>query len=80
MSKKTKPLVFFTISTSIINDYLLKKIDTHASMKRLSASGRPRTACTADSVNVVAELVMSQENQTQTHRTIRQIAREFQSI
>ena len=33
--------------------YLLKKIDTQASVKRLSGSGRPRTAHTADNVDVV---------------------------
>ena len=46
-------------------DYLMKKIDTHAAVsavKRLSGSGRPRTACTADNVDVVEELVMSREN------------------
>ena len=44
-------------------DYLLKKIDIRASVKRLSGSGRPRTACTSDNVDVVEELVMSHENQ-----------------
>ena len=63
------------IWTSSGLDYLLK-IDTYASVKRLSGSGRPRTACTADNVDVVEELVMSRENLPQTHRTIRQIARE----
>ena len=41
----------------------MKKIDTHAAVTRLSRSGRPRTACTEDSVDVVEELVMSRENQ-----------------
>ena len=45
-------------------DYLMKKIDTNAAVTRLSGSGRPRTGCTADNVNVVEELVMSQENQS----------------
>ena len=39
-------------------DYLMKKIDTHAAVKRVSGSGRPRTACTADNVDVVEEVVM----------------------
>ena len=47
-------------------DYLMKKIDAHAAVKRLSGSGRPRTACTAD--NVVQELVRSSGKSTQTHR------------
>ena len=51
-------------------DYLLKKIDTPASMKRLSGSGRLSTACTADNVDVVEELVMRLENQPQTRRII----------
>ena len=57
-------------------DYLLKKIDTQAAVTRFSGSGHPRTACTSDNVDVVKELVMSHENQPQTHRTIRHIARE----
>ena len=36
-------------------EYLLKKIDTHASLKLLSGSGRLRTACTAGNVVVVEE-------------------------
>ena len=36
-------------------------------MKRLTGSRRPRTACTADNVDVVEELVMRLENQAQTH-------------
>ena len=44
-------------------DYLIIKIDTHAAVKRLSGSGRPRKACTADNVDVVQELVMSRKNQ-----------------
>ena len=46
------------------------KIDTHAAVKRLAGRGRPRTACTADNVDVVQELVMSRGKSTQTHRTI----------
>ena len=49
-------------------DYLLKNIDT--SVKRLTGSRRLRTACTADNVDGVEELVMRLENQPQTHRTI----------
>ena len=45
------------------SDYLMKKIDTHAAVKGLSGSGRSCTACTADNVDVVEELVMSRENQ-----------------
>ena len=59
-------------------DYLMKKIDVHAAVKRLSRSGRPRTACTAYNVDDVEELVMSREKSTQTHRTILSI--NFNSI
>ena len=44
-------------------DYLLKTIDTHAAVTRLSGSDRPRTARTADNVDVVEELVMDRETQ-----------------
>ena len=59
-------------------DYLPKKIDAHAAVKRLSGSGRPRGECAADGVDVVEELVMNQENQSQTRRTILSI--NFNSI
>ena len=59
-------------------DYLMKKIDAHAAVKRLAGSGRPRTACTAENVDVVEELVTSREKSTQTHRTILSI--NFNSI
>ena len=45
--------------TRSVLDYLMKKIDTHASVKRLSGRGRPSTACTADNVDVMEEFVMS---------------------
>ena len=50
----------------------MTKIDTYAAVsavKRLSGSGRSRTAYTADNVDV-EELVMSRGKSTQTHRTI----------
>ena len=59
-------------------DYLMKKIDTYAAVKRLSGSGRRHTACTADNVDVVEELVITRENQPQTHRIILSI--NFNSI
>ena len=59
-------------------DYMLKKIDTHALVKRLSGSGYHHTACTADNFDIVEQLVISRENQPQTHRTILSI--NFNSI
>jgi len=44
--------------------------------QRLPGSGRPRTALTADKIEEVETLVLSQEDLPQTHRTQRQIARE----
>ena len=59
-------------------DYLLKKIDTHALVKRLSGSGCRHTACTADNVDVVEELVITRKNQPKTHRII--LSLNFNSI
>ena len=58
-------LTEFSYKNSISNglDYLLKKIDTRAAVTRLTGSGLPRTARTADNVDVVIEMVMSHENQ-----------------
>jgi len=55
---------------------LLKKIDTTGTVKRCSGSGRPRSVRTPVSIDSVEELVLSQEGHPQTHRTVRQIARE----
>ena len=57
---------------------LIRKIDDTATVERLSApgSGRPRTAHVADKIDEVDDLVPSQENAPNTHRTQRQIARQ----
>src|SRR6218665_3084255 len=55
---------------------IIRKIDRTGTSKRLSGSGRPRTALTADKIEEVETLVLSQEDFPQTHRTQRQIARE----
>src|SRR6218665_2276103 len=52
------------------------KIDRTGTLKRLSGSGRPRTARSAGKVEEVETLVLNQEDLPQTHRTQRQIARE----
>ena len=56
--KETEKINFLTefsnkIWTRSTLDYLLKKIDTHASVKRLTGNRRPRTTCTANNVGVV---------------------------
>ena len=43
----------------------------------LAGSGRPRTTRTAENVDVVGDLVQSQENQPQTHPSTRQISRKL---
>ena len=56
---------------------LIRKIDTTGSVLRRPGSGRTRTVRTDDNVEQVLELVLSQEDRPQTHRTQRQIAREI---
>ena len=57
---------------------LLKKLRETGTTDRKKGSGRPRSACTEDhNVSSVEELVLSQEGQPQTHRSIRQISREI---
>lgn len=56
---------------------LLKKIDETGTTKRREGSGRPRTARSVENINGVEDLVLSQEDRPQTHRTQREIAREL---
>ena len=55
---------------------LLRKIRATASVDRKPGSGRPRSVRTSENINTVHDLVLSQENAPQTHRTTRQIERE----
>src|SRR6218665_652192 len=55
---------------------IIRKIDRTGTSKRLSGSGRPRTARTANKIEEVETLVLSQKDLLQTNRTQRQIARE----
>jgi hypothetical protein len=57
-------------------DHLLQKIDRFGSIERQPGTGCVRTARNDDIVDPVADLVLSQEDRPQTHRTVRQIARE----
>lgn len=57
-------------------DKLLKKIDSTGTVQRKPGSGRQRTVRTDDNIQLVEELVLSQEDAPQTHRTQREIARE----
>ena len=55
-----------------VNDFLKRLKETGSTMQK-SDSGRPRTMV---NINAVNDLVLSQEDALQTHRTTRQIARE----
>src|SRR6218665_870083 len=57
-------------------DKIIRKIDRTGISKRLPVCGRPRTARTADNIEEVETLALSQKDLPQTHRTRRQIARE----
>jgi hypothetical protein len=57
-------------------DELIKKIDRFGSIQHRPGAGRPRSVRTDDNVDRVADLVQSQENRPQTHRTVRQISRD----
>jgi len=54
-----------------------KRLRTTGTIERAPGSGRPRTTRTAENVDAVGDLVQSQENQPQTHRSTRQISREL---
>jgi len=54
-----------------------KRLRTMGSIERAPGSERPRTTSTAENVDAVGDLVQSQKNQPQTHRSTRQISREL---
>lgn len=56
---------------------LIKKIDTTGTADRRSGSGRKRTIRTVDKIDDVEDLILSQDDKPQTHRTQRQISREL---
>jgi hypothetical protein len=55
---------------------LLKNITATGSSDRKHGSGRRRTSRTNENIENVGDLILSQEDQPGTHRSIRQIARE----
>jgi inhibitor of nuclear factor kappa-B kinase subunit alpha len=55
---------------------LIRKIEGTGSIERRPGSGRKRSARTDENIEKVAELILSQEDQPQTHRSQRQTARE----
>ena len=62
-------------SKTTLNDFLKQLRDTGLA-ERKAGSGRPRTARTDENINVVDEIVLSQEGAPQSHHTTRQISRE----
>jgi len=54
-----------------------KRLRTTGSIERAPGSGRLRTTRTAENVDAVGDMVPSQENQPQTHRSTRQISRKL---
>src|SRR5688572_11594109 len=57
-------------------DKLLRKISVTGSVDRVIGSGRRRSARTEENVALVEDLIQSQEDAPNTHRTTRQISRE----
>jgi len=55
---------------------LLKKLWDTCTVDRRPVSSRPRSARTEENVDTVNDLVLSQEDKLQTHRTVREISRE----
>ena len=55
---------------------VVAKAAVTGTVDRRPGSGRRRSARTADNVDLVDELVLSQEDKPQSHRTVREISRE----
>ena len=58
-------------------NYLLKRLRETGTTDRLPGSGRPRTSRTAENIDAVSDLVLSQNDAPGTRRTTRQTAREL---
>jgi len=54
-----------------------KRLRTTGSIEQAPSSGRPHTTHTAENADAVGDLAQSQENQSQTHCSTRQISREL---
>ena len=59
-----------------VNDFL-KRLKKTGSTMRKAGRGRPRTVQIEANISIVNDLVLSQEDAPQTHRTTRQIVREM---
>ena len=58
-------------------NYLIKKTRETSTTDRQLGSGRPRTSHTAENIDTVNDLALSQDGALGTHKTTRQIAREI---
>jgi len=54
---------------------LLKNLRDTSTVDKRPGSGRPRSVCTEENVETVNDLVLSQEDKPQTHRTVCEIPR-----
>ena len=63
----------------VLRTVRIEAIANNGSIERVPGSGRPRTRHTAEIENVdaVGDLVQSQDNKPQIHRSTRQISREL---
>ena len=59
-----------------VNKLLKKLRDTGGTVDRRPGSGRPRSARTEENVETLSDLVLSQEDEPRTHRTVREISQE----
>jgi hypothetical protein len=58
-------------------DKLLKKIDSLGTVSRIKGSGRQRSVRTDENIQLVNDLILSQDDKPQTHRSQREIVREL---
>ena len=56
---------------------LLKNIDETGGIAREEGSGQPKTVRTEENIELVEEMILSQEDQSGTHSTPVEIAREL---
>ena len=71
--KREFPAKQWTISA--LNRLIKIIVDATKSADRKKGSGRPRSARTEDNIGIVKELILSQEDNPQTHKTPREITK-----
>jgi len=63
--------------TKCVVNKLWKKLRDIGSVDRRPGSGRPRSARTEENSETVNDLVLSQEDELQTHKTVREIPQDI---